>query len=58
MRIHPDTAIPYTPKRSAEHSYYDQYGPARGDLLDASFEVTDWDTVASQFEKTSTRHEQ
>jgi len=40
-----------------EHSYYYQYGPARGDFVDAFFEVVDWDTVADEFEKTRSRHE-
>ena len=40
-----------------EHSYYYDYGPARGDFVDAFFEVVDWDHVASQFEKTTSNHE-
>jgi Fe-Mn family superoxide dismutase len=34
-----------------EHSYYYDYGPARGDFIDAFFEVVDWDHVAAQYEK-------
>jgi Fe-Mn family superoxide dismutase len=34
-----------------EHSYYYDYGPARGDFVDAFFEVVDWDHVADQYEK-------
>ena len=40
-----------------EHSYYYDYGPARGDFVDAFFEVVDWDHVASQYEKTTSNHE-
>ena len=31
------------------HSYYYDYGPARGDFIDAFFEVVDWDAVADQY---------
>ena len=34
-----------------EHSYYYDYGPARGDFIDAFFEVVDWNHVAAQYEK-------
>ena len=34
-----------------EHSYYYDYGPARGDFVDAFFEVVDWDHVAEQYQK-------
>jgi Fe-Mn family superoxide dismutase len=40
-----------------EHSYYYDYGPARGDFVDAFFEVVDWDDVAENFEKVSSRVE-
>ncbi|AFK21142.1 superoxide dismutase (plasmid) [Haloferax mediterranei ATCC 33500] len=40
-----------------EHSYYFQYGPDRGGFVDAFFEVIDWDTIASEFEKTTSHHE-
>jgi Fe-Mn family superoxide dismutase len=40
-----------------EHSYYYQYGPDRGDFVDAFFEVVEWDTVASELAKTTERHE-
>jgi Fe-Mn family superoxide dismutase len=33
-----------------EHSYYYDYGPARGDFIDAFFEVVDWDNVAQQYD--------
>ena len=32
-----------------EHSYYYDYGPARGDFIDAFFEVVDWDEAADQY---------
>jgi len=32
-----------------EHSYYYDYGPDRGSLIDAFFEVVDWDEVADQY---------
>ena len=40
-----------------EHSYYYQYGPARGDFVDAFFEVVDWNTVESELQKTVEHHE-
>jgi Fe-Mn family superoxide dismutase len=40
-----------------EHSYYYDYGPARGEFVDAFFEVVDWDDVAENFEKVSSRVE-
>ena len=40
-----------------EHSYYYDYGPSRGDFVDAFFEVVDWDAVSEQFEKTTSNHE-
>jgi len=33
-----------------EHSYYYDYGPARGDFIDAFFEVVDWDHVADEYQ--------
>ena len=33
-----------------EHSYYYDYGPARGDFIDAFFEVVDWDAVADNYQ--------
>jgi len=32
-----------------EHSYYHDYGPARGDFVDAFFDVVDWDAVAEEY---------
>ncbi|MFB6163490.1 MAG: superoxide dismutase [Halococcoides sp.] len=32
-----------------EHSYYHDYGPARGDFVDAFFDVIDWDAVAEEY---------
>ncbi|WP_232702005.1 superoxide dismutase [Halobacterium wangiae] len=40
-----------------EHSYYYDYGPKRGDFVDAFFEVVDWDDVAENLEKTVSKHE-
>jgi len=40
-----------------EHSYYYDYGPARGDFIDAFFEVVDWDTVEDEYQKTVGNHE-
>jgi Fe-Mn family superoxide dismutase len=40
-----------------EHSYYYDYGPARGEFVDAFFEVVDWDDVTENFEKVSSRVE-
>ncbi|WP_435195195.1 superoxide dismutase [Natronomonas sp. EA1] len=34
-----------------EHSYYYDYGPARGDFIEGFFEVVDWDNVAANYEK-------
>jgi Fe-Mn family superoxide dismutase len=34
-----------------EHSYYYDYGPARGDFVDAFFEVVDWDEPSRRFEQ-------
>ncbi|ELZ77394.1 Fe-Mn family superoxide dismutase [Haloferax larsenii JCM 13917] len=34
-----------------EHSYYHDYGPARGDFVSAFFEVVDWDEPASRYEQ-------
>ena len=33
-----------------EHSYYYDYGPARGDFVDAFFEVVNWDAVADNYQ--------
>ncbi|MCU4716677.1 superoxide dismutase [Halapricum hydrolyticum] len=40
-----------------EHSYYYDYGPKRGEFIDAFFEVVDWDNVAEQYEKVVSRIE-
>jgi Fe-Mn family superoxide dismutase len=32
-----------------EHSYYYDYGPARGDFIDAFFEVVNWDKAADEY---------
>ena len=40
-----------------EHSYYYDYGPARGDFVDAFFEVVNWDKVAEEYEKCRDRWE-
>ncbi|PSQ19825.1 superoxide dismutase [Halobacteriales archaeon QS_8_69_26] len=32
-----------------EHSYYHDYGPARGDFIEGFFEVVDWDHAADEF---------
>jgi len=40
-----------------EHSYYYDYGPKRGDFIDAFFEVVDWDDVAENYQKTVSNHE-
>jgi Fe-Mn family superoxide dismutase len=32
-----------------EHSYYYDYGPARGDFIEAFFEVVNWDHVAENY---------
>jgi Fe-Mn family superoxide dismutase len=34
-----------------EHSYYYDYGPARGDFVDAFFEVVDWSEPHARFEQ-------
>jgi Fe-Mn family superoxide dismutase len=34
-----------------EHSYYYDYGPARGDFVDAFFNVVDWTEPSSRYEK-------
>ena len=34
-----------------EHSYYYDYGPARGDFIDAFFEVVDWDEPSARYEQ-------
>ncbi|GAB3418562.1 superoxide dismutase [Haloparvum alkalitolerans] len=33
-----------------EHSYYHDYGPARGEFIENFFEVVDWDDVADNYE--------
>jgi len=40
-----------------EHSYYHGYGPARGDFIDAFFEVVDWGEVADNYQTTVGNHE-
>jgi len=40
-----------------EHSYYHDYGPARGDFIQAFFEVIDWDDVAENYQNTVSNHE-
>ncbi|GAB3680360.1 superoxide dismutase [Salinarchaeum chitinilyticum] len=40
-----------------EHSYYHDYGPARGDFVDNFFEVVDWDDVAEQYANVVSRVE-
>jgi Fe-Mn family superoxide dismutase len=32
-----------------EHSYYHDYGPARGDFVDAFFEVVDWEEPSQRY---------
>ena len=34
-----------------EHSYYDGYGPARGDFVDSFFEAVDWEEPADRYEQ-------
>mgnify|MGYP006287055157 FL=1 len=34
-----------------EHSYYYDYGPARGDFVDAFFNVVDWNEPSSRYEQ-------
>ncbi|ELK50927.1 superoxide dismutase, partial [Haloferax sp. BAB-2207] len=33
------------------HSYYHDYGPARGDFVSAFFEVVDWDEPSARYEQ-------
>jgi Fe-Mn family superoxide dismutase len=40
-----------------EHSYYYDYGPARGDFIDAFFEVVDWDDVADEYQTVVSTYE-
>jgi Fe-Mn family superoxide dismutase len=40
-----------------EHSYYHDYGPSRGEFVDAFFEVVDWDHVAHNFDTVVGHHE-
>ncbi|GAD51555.1 manganese superoxide dismutase [Halarchaeum acidiphilum MH1-52-1] len=40
-----------------EHSYYYDYGPARGDFIDAFFDVVDWETPADRYEEAVARFE-
>ena len=40
-----------------EHSYYYDYGPARGDFIEGFFDVVDWDNVAHQYEQVVSRVE-
>ena len=40
-----------------EHSYYYDYGPARGDFIDAFFEVVDWDDVADKYDTVVSTYE-
>ena len=40
-----------------EHSYYYDYGPSRGDFIDAFFEVVDWDAAADNYAQTVSNHE-
>jgi len=34
-----------------EHSYYHDYGPARGEFVDNFFEVVDWNEPATRYEQ-------
>jgi Fe-Mn family superoxide dismutase len=34
-----------------EHSYYHDYGPARGDFIEAFFDVVDWTAVHERYEE-------
>jgi Fe-Mn family superoxide dismutase len=34
-----------------EHSYYHDYGPARGEFVDNFFEVVDWDEPSTRYEQ-------
>jgi Fe-Mn family superoxide dismutase len=36
-----------------EHSYYHDYGPARGDFIDSFFEVVDWSHCEQVFDRVS-----
>ena len=40
-----------------EHSYYYDYGPDRGEFVDAFFEVVNWDSVAEEYDKVVSRVE-
>ncbi|MFA9518355.1 superoxide dismutase [Halopenitus sp. H-Gu1] len=40
-----------------EHSYYHDYGPARGEFIDEFFEVIDWDDVADNYDNVVPRFE-
>jgi Fe-Mn family superoxide dismutase len=40
-----------------EHSYYYDYGPARGDFIDAFFDVVDWDDVAENYDEVVSTYE-
>ncbi len=40
-----------------EHSYYHDYGPARGDFIDSFFEVVNWDHVADNLDKVTSIYE-
>ncbi|MDZ7746059.1 MAG: superoxide dismutase [Halobacteriales archaeon] len=40
-----------------EHSYYYDYGPARGDFISSFFDVVDWDNVAQQYDNVVSRVE-
>jgi len=40
-----------------EHSYYYDYGPARGDFVDAFFEVVDWEEPSARYEQAVDRFE-
>ena len=40
-----------------EHSYYHDYGPARGDFVEGFFEVINWDHVAENYDKVTSIYE-
>lgn len=40
-----------------EHSYYYDYGPKRGEFVDAFFNVVDWDHVADNYETVRSTYE-
>ncbi|PSP97711.1 superoxide dismutase [Halobacteriales archaeon QS_5_70_17] len=40
-----------------EHSYYYDYGPARGDFIDAFFEVVDWEKTAQEYDNVVSTYE-